>query len=140
MSETQGKNLPGSDEQHTNLEVIAMLQPIVTMLAAQEERLSKKIDGVHNDVRRINGSVADAHRQIGEIKQSCAVRGEHCNLVLENVKNAKWVLERLEEITKHPKTTAVLFLLFVMTCQVIVLEAIEHKWLGEVWNYVRLIF
>lgn len=138
-------------EHYESVEVITMLQPIVTMLAAQEERLSKKIDqqeirmsqkigDVHSDVKRINGSVAQAHKDIADFKHDCALRGEKCAATLTNIKNANWIIERFSEMSKRPKTAVVVFLLFVVTTQIIVLEATEKDWLGKIWDYVRLIF
>ena len=138
-------------EHYEAIEVISMLQPIVTMMAAQEERLSKKIDQqeirmsqkiteVHTDVKRINGSVAQAHKDIGEVRGSCALRGQSCTLQLENVKNAKWIIDRLAEMSKRPKTAVVIFIILVMTVQILILEAMQNDWLEKVWGYVRLIF
>lgn len=138
-------------EHYEAIEVITMLQPIVTMMAAQEERLSKKIDQqeirmsqkiieVHADVKRINGSVAQAHKDIGEVRGGCALRGQNCNLQLENVKSAKWIIDRLAEMSKKPKTAVVIFVIFIITTQIVVLEAMRNDWLEKIWGYIRLIF
>jgi hypothetical protein len=140
MSEETDKNFDQGSEHHSNLEVIAMLQPIVTLMAQQEERLSKKIDTVHADVKRINGSVAQAHKDIADQKHECSLRGIQCAKTLENVKGANWVIERLSEMSKRPKTAVVIFVLFIIGIQTLVLESIKNNWLEQVWNYVRLVF
>ena len=127
-------------ETHSNIEVIAMLQPIVTLMTQQEERLCSKINEVHNDVKRINGSVAQAHKDISDFKYECALRGERCAKTLENVKSANWVIERLSEMSKRPKTAVVVFFVTIITVQILVLESMKNNWLEQIWNYVRLIF
>lgn len=116
------------------------LEPIILLMNQQEERLCDKINDVHNDVKRINGSIASAHKEIADIKANCAIRLATTEPSFEQIKNSKWILDRLTEMTTHPKTTVVTIVLFIIGVQTLVLEAISHKWLGEVWNYIRLIF
>ena len=47
------------------------LQPIIDLISSSEERVTRKIDEVHTDVRRINGTTRHHEIQIQSIKLNC---------------------------------------------------------------------
>lgn len=122
------------------------LKPVLDMLTLQEERLVRKIDEVHDDVREtkkdlkaLNGSVRTNKDNIADIKANCSLRTATCGRTIDNLENALPAIRTVSKMFKKPKTYVVGALLVIVGIQILVMESIEHGWITKILELVKII-
>jgi hypothetical protein len=105
---------------------IKELEPIITLMTQQEERFIKKIDEVHKDVKLINGRLRTVETEV-----------EIIDTELEDIKPTKPVIKHINMFVKHYKIILFLFLITIMGLQILVMEAMEKNWIGELIKFVK---
>ena len=120
------------------------LKPIIDLMTLQEERLVKKIDGIHvevkeanNELKKINGSTMINKSEIEKIKSTCEVRGNSCLKKLNDLTVSINVIKWANIIMKRPKLLLLFFILTIFIVQIITLEAVEKRWIGELLKFIK---
>lgn len=115
--------------------------PVLTLMSEQEERLAKKINEVHNDVKDTNKKITDQNGRLRTVEIKVAERETYCQQRVEvfegkldemvpSARAARWVAF----FGKHPRMTGFLLFAIIFTAQIIVMSAFQHQWLGRLFQ------
>lgn len=117
------------------------LSIIVTLIGESEERMCKKIDEVHEDVKDTNqkitaqnGRLRDVEVRIGKRETYCKERSISINKALDEMKPSATTTKIFNMLGKHPRITGFLIFAILFTSQTIVLLAVEHEWLDKLFK------
>jgi peptidoglycan hydrolase CwlO-like protein len=112
------------------------LQPIIDLITLQEERLAKKIDEVHDDVKetrdqakKTNGRVTQAEKDILLLQTQFESKREECKKKFDSIDPTISTVKFINFLTNKPKFSIVLFIGTIVIIQTIVLEATQNNWL-----------
>ena len=127
------------------------LEPVITLITAQEDRLCRKIDEVHEDVLVTNSVIRDQNGRLRTVEVSQAklitgcgakhkeiddkfvtVKATYENKVKPNLKAGKII----QSIGKHPKLSLALLLIVILTSQTVVMAAFQNQWLGDLFKFI----
>jgi hypothetical protein len=125
------------------------LEPIITLITEQENRLVRKIDEVHEDVLITNSVIRDQNGRLRtvEVAQAKSITGcaakhkvidekfvtvktTYENKVKPNMKASKFLLV----ISKNPKLSLALFLFVILSSQTVVMAAFQNQWIGTIFK------
>ena len=117
------------------------LQPIITLITEQEERLSNKIKDVHDDVKETNAKITEQNGRLRavEVKVTerevfCKIRSEMIDDELESMESNQSALRFLKLISKNPKTTGFLFFGIMYITLIVTIVAIDKQWIGQLFK------
>lgn len=127
------------------------LKPIIELMTLQEERLSKKISEVHDDVKetrdqakQTNGRIQQAEKDIIKLQGAIEGRKEFCaenqirlNKKFDEIVGSGVIIKHLSTFSKSPKLFLFGFVGFVVVVQIIVLEAVEKNWVAQLLDYIK---
>ena len=120
------------------------LQPIVTLLSQQEERLCQKIDHVHEDVKEtnrnvklINGRLRKAETDLAGMQSTCKERKDIVDAALSDIKPIKPFTKAVNWIASHPKLSLLIGFVIILISQSIVLCAYKREWIGQLFEYIK---
>ena len=123
------------------------LKPVLDLIGASEERVTKKIDSLHSDVRRINGNVARHEIAINAIQLNCqaiqtiksiqkASDTEIKDLTAPDLKKVRTMANIFTWFGKRPRITFAIILITILTTQSLVMCAVQHEWISLIWKYI----
>ena len=111
------------------------LKPLIDMLNNQEERIVRKIDDVHGDVKRINGRLRRNEGKVIRLEDEV----DDINEKLDDIKPAVSSLRNAQYIFKHPFKCAVIAVGSIIVIQLVIQNAIEQQWLHKLISALKLI-
>lgn len=132
---------------------ISALAPILELIASSEERMCKKFDLLHDeikeqrsevkeirDLQRIqNGNVAKNTIEIEKLRSEAAVRVLTCGKVNKDIQGHDIIWKNLEFVSQHPKTSLLILVGSLAVLQYFVLELVRYDVLKSFFDYIKLI-
>jgi len=117
------------------------LQPIITMLSEQEERMCKKIDEVHEGVKETNakitkqnGRLRDVEVKVAERDLYCQIRSDLIDKEINGLEAAKNTAKLFTFVAKNPKLTGFILFGAMYASLVITIVAIDKQWIGQIFK------
>jgi hypothetical protein len=106
---------------------------LVSLMIEQDKRTMLKLSEMHDHIKETKGDVKLINGRLRGVEGEVVIIEKE----LEDIRPTKPVLKHFSMFMKHPKKVIALLFVIIIAIQALVLEAMEHNWLGELIKFIK---
>jgi len=99
--------------------------------------VTKELSAVRKELKSHNGRLTKVEVAALEQITTCKVRGATCGAAMDKINTDVEVTSFIAKVKKNWRLFLVIFFVFVISIQVLIMEAIEKKWIGTIFDLIK---